>query len=170
MNFKVKLNLKIKVAPLWTCDFVRTISQHRLKSGFPNLGQKCILALFRSRLILGLIDLDIQLIFNFKPVIFYQTFRLLFICVVLYIISEAIASECSTSHMASHIYRFLCTRRASHHGPWNSLLLYRGETIGVQPASTRPLALDFTNYYRFSLYCIRFTCRNCISQQSPKQQ
>ena len=38
------------------------------------------------------------------------------------------------------------------HGPWNSLLLYLGETIGVQPASTRRLAQDFTSFCRFSPY------------------
>ena len=50
------------------------------------------------------------------------------------------------------------------HGPWNSLLLYLGETIGVQPASTRWLALDFTSFCRFSPYNICFTCRNFICQ------
>ena len=58
--FKVKLNLKVTIYPilgLW---------------GFPNLDQKCVLALLRSLLILGLIDLDLQFHFNFKPVIFYQ--------------------------------------------------------------------------------------------------
>ena len=105
-------------------------------------------------------------IFNFKLVIFYQTLRPLFICIVLYIFSEAIASECSTSHMAPHIYWFLCTWTGSHHGPCNSLLSYLGETIGVKPASTRWLALDFTSCYQFSPYYICFTCWNFICQNS----
>ena len=100
-------------------------------------------------------------IFNFKHVIFYQILRLLNICIVLYIFSEAIATECSTSHMAPHLYWFLCMRTGSCHGPWP---LYLGETIGVQPASTRQLALDFTSCYWFSPYHIRFVCRNFICQ------
>ena len=102
--------------------------------------------------------------FNFKPVIFYQILRLLNICVVLYIFSEAIATECSTSHMAPHIYWFLCMRTGSRHGPWNSLPLYLGETIVVQPASPRQLALDFTSCYWFSPCHICFACRNFICQ------
>ena len=39
---------------------------------------------------------------------FFQTMHLLFICIVLYIFSEAIVSESSTSHMAPHTYWFLC--------------------------------------------------------------
>ena len=41
--------------------------------------------------------------------------------------------------MAPHINWFLCTRTGSRHEPWNSLILYLGETIGVQLASTRRL-------------------------------
>ena len=59
---------------------------------------------------------------------------------------------CSTSHMTPHIYWFPCTRTGSRHGLWSSLVLYLGETIGVQPASTRRLALDFTSCYRFVPY------------------
>ena len=84
---------KSKFTPFWDCEFVRAISQYQIKWGFPNLDQKCILALLRSLLILGLIDLDLQ--FHFLPVIFYQILRLLNICVVLYIFSEDIATECS---------------------------------------------------------------------------
>ena len=122
------LTSKSKFTLFWACEFAHAISHHRLKSGFPNLDQKCILVLLRSLLIWGLI---FSFIFNFKPVIFYQTLRLLFICIILYIFSEAIASECSTSHNALHIYWFLCTRTWFRHEPWNSLLLYLGATIGI---------------------------------------
>ena len=44
-------------------ELVHAITNHQLKLQFPNLEQKCILALFRSLLILGLIDIDLQ--FNF---------------------------------------------------------------------------------------------------------
>ena len=40
-------------------ELVRAKSHHQLKSVFPNLGQKCILALLRSLLILGWTDLDV---------------------------------------------------------------------------------------------------------------
>ena len=76
------------------------------------------------------------------------------------------ASECSTSHMTPHIYWFLCTRTGSRHRPWNSLVLYLGEIIAVQPFSTRWLALDFTSCYRFLPYYIHLTCRYFIYQHS----
>ena len=44
-------------------ELVHAISHHQLKLQFPNLEQKCILALFRSLPILGLIEIDLQ--FNF---------------------------------------------------------------------------------------------------------
>ena len=76
------------------------------------------------------------------------------------------ASEYSTSHMTPHIYWFLCVLTVSRHRPWNSLVLYLGEIIAVQPVSTRRLALDFTSCYRFSPYYIHLTCRNFIYQHS----
>ena len=51
---------KSKFTPFLACEFVRAISQYQIKWGFPNLDQKCILALLRSLLILGLVDLDLQ--------------------------------------------------------------------------------------------------------------
>ena len=44
-------------------ELVHAITRHQLKLQFPNLEQKCILALFRSLPILGLIEVDLQ--FNF---------------------------------------------------------------------------------------------------------
>ena len=44
-------------------ELVHAITHHQLKSQFPNLEQKCILALFRSLPTLGLIEIDLQ--FNF---------------------------------------------------------------------------------------------------------
>ena len=43
---------------------VHAITHHQLKLQFPNAEQKCILALFRSLPILGLIEIDLQ--FNFQ--------------------------------------------------------------------------------------------------------
>ena len=44
-------------------ELVHAITHHQLKLQFPNLEQKCILALFRTLPILGLIEIDLQ--FNF---------------------------------------------------------------------------------------------------------
>ena len=44
-------------------ELVHAITHHQLKLQFPNLEQKCMLALFRSLPILGLIEIDVQ--FNF---------------------------------------------------------------------------------------------------------
>ena len=93
--------------------------------------------------------------------------------------NETIAGECSTSHMVLQLCWFLCMRTGSSHGPWNSLVLYLGETTGVQPASTtilQPttgsldstgrLVLDFTSCYRFSPNYTHLTCQNVIWQRS----
>ena len=56
-------------------ELVHAITQHRLKLQFPNLEQKCILALFRSLPILGLIEIDLQfkfLISNPDQIEFYM--------------------------------------------------------------------------------------------------
>ena len=44
-------------------ELVDAITRHQLKLQFPNLEQKCILALFRSLPILGFIEIDLQLNF-----------------------------------------------------------------------------------------------------------
>ena len=44
-------------------ELVHAITHHQLKLQFPNLEQRCILALFRSLPILGFIEIDLQ--FNF---------------------------------------------------------------------------------------------------------
>ena len=71
-------------------------------------------------------------IFNLKPVLFYQTLRLLFICVCLYIFSEAIASECSTIHRAPHICGFFYARGKGPTVDRETVFLYLGVTIGAQ--------------------------------------
>ena len=56
-------------------ELVHAITHHQLKLQFPNLKQKCILALFRSLPILGLIEIDLQFNFWFQT----QT-KLRFLC------------------------------------------------------------------------------------------
>ena len=104
LTCKVKFNFKVKICPiksLWVCPRYRSPTNEVKIS---KCGPKCIFALLLSLLILGLIDLSLQFHFEFQTCYLYQTWRFLFICVVLYILSEAIANECSTSHMAPHIY------------------------------------------------------------------
>ena len=48
-------------------ELVHAITHHQLKLQFPILEQKCILALFRSLPISGLIESDLQFNFYFKP-------------------------------------------------------------------------------------------------------
>ena len=56
-------------------ELVHAITHHQFKLLFPNLEQKCILALFRSIPILGLIEIDLQ--FNF---LFQTQTKLSFLC------------------------------------------------------------------------------------------
>ena len=107
-----------------------------------------------------------SLIFNFKPVIFYQTLRLLLICIGLYIFSETIANECSAFHMAPHIYGFSRTRTGSRHGSWHSLVCILVGPSEFNESSTLRLALEFTSAIRFSPNHTHLTCRNFICQQS----
>ena len=46
-------------------------------------------------------------------------------------------------HGTVHIRIPLCTRTVSHHGPWNSLVLYFGGTIGVQWAVDSAIRIKF---------------------------
>ena len=55
-------------------ELVYAITRHRLKLRFPNLNQKCIIALLRSLLILGLIDLALQIHFQILSLFFYQIY------------------------------------------------------------------------------------------------
>ena len=64
-------------------ELVHAITHHQLKLQFPNLEQKCILALVRSLSILGLIEIDLQ--FNFK---FQTQTKLIFLCTSLAFFSE----------------------------------------------------------------------------------
>ena len=55
--------IKLQNKDLPHFELVHAITHHQLKLQFPNLEQKCILALFRSLPILGMIEIDRQ--FNF---------------------------------------------------------------------------------------------------------
>ena len=62
---------KSKFTLFWACPHD---TRHKLKLGFPNFDQKCILVLLRSLLILGLIGLDLQFHFQFWNPFFYQIY------------------------------------------------------------------------------------------------
>ena len=55
--------IKLKIQNLPHFELVRAINHHKLKSVFQNCGQKCILALLRSLLILGWINIDVLFYF-----------------------------------------------------------------------------------------------------------
>ena len=74
---------------------------------------------------------------------FYQTMRLLFICVCLYIFSEAIASECSTIHRAPHICGLFYARGKGPAVDRETVFLYLGVTIGAQWAVDSAIGTGF---------------------------
>ena len=63
IDLELQGQIELKGQNLPHFELVRAISHHKLKSVFPNFGQKCILALLRSLLILGWIDLDVLFYF-----------------------------------------------------------------------------------------------------------
>ena len=63
IDFDLQGKIKLQSQNLPHFELVHAITHHQLKLQFPNLKQKCILALFRSLPILGLNEIDLQ--FNF---------------------------------------------------------------------------------------------------------
>ena len=53
-------DLQGQIEPQSQPELVHAITHHQLRLQFPNLEQKCILALFKSLPILGLIEIDLQ--------------------------------------------------------------------------------------------------------------
>ena len=68
--------------------------------------------------------------------------------------------------LSTHTLIPTCTSTGWRHGPWNSIVVYLGETTGILSASTRWLALDFTSCCRFSTYYTHITCQNFNCQHS----
>ena len=75
--------------------------------------------------------------------LFYQTLRLLCICVCLYIFSEAIASECFTLHKAPHICGFFYARGKGPAVDRETVFLHLGVTIGAQWAVVSAIGTGF---------------------------
>ena len=63
MDCDIQGQIELQSQNLPHFELLHGITHHQLKLQFPNLEQKCILALFRSLPILGLIEIDLQ--FNF---------------------------------------------------------------------------------------------------------
>ena len=70
LDLQGQILLQSRILPHF--EFVRAIIIERLKLKSPCLGQKCILIWFRSLLILGLINLELQLHFNRKTYFFCE--------------------------------------------------------------------------------------------------
>ena len=68
LDLQGQILLQSRISPHF--EFVRAIIIERLKLESPCLGQKCILIWFRSLLILGLINLQLQFHFNRKTYFF----------------------------------------------------------------------------------------------------
>ena len=85
----------------------------------------------------------------------YQILSPLFICVVLYVFIVTIARACSIPHMAPHICWFLCTQTVSRHGPWNSLVVYLSEIIGVRSVIDSAIGTGF--YKLLACFAILYT-------------
>ena len=85
LTFKVKFNFKVKIYPhlsLWVCPRHKSA---RIVVRISKFGPKCILALLRSLLILGL-SFIFTFIFNFKPVIstkFWVSYSFASVCIYL---------------------------------------------------------------------------------------
>ena len=155
--FKFKFHFKVKIYPILSLRVCPRDNLLLIEVRISKFWPRCILALLRSLLMLELIDLDLQFFCISNQLSFLQAFRLSFICIVVYIFSEAIASECSTSHMAPHIYWFPWMRTGSRHGPWNSLPLYLGETFGVSASLDSTIGTGF--YKLLSVFAILYTLR-----------
>ena len=106
-------------------------------------------------------------ILNLKPVFFYQTLHLLFICVGLYIFIETIASECSTFRRASNMYGFLyaCAQGPTV-DPETVYIYFLVGSSELNEPSTWRLALDFTSSYLFSPSYTHLTWCNFICEHS----
>ena len=132
LAFKAKFNFNVKFTTFWVCEFVRALSHHWLKSGFLNLDQKCILALLRSLLILGLTDLDLQFHCLSQTCAFLPNFAsLIHLLRFVYIKSDHHQWMLHIPQGTAHIWILICTWTGSRRGPWNSLVLYLGGTIGA---------------------------------------
>ena len=131
----------------------------QFKSVLPNLDQKRHLSTVKVPVDF-LLNLIFSFIFNLKAVVSTKLCVFYSFCVGLYIFSETIANECSTFHMAPHIYIIyirilMCTRTGSRHGPWNSLVLYLGGTIGAQWAVDSAIGTGF--YKLLSVFAKLYT-------------
>ena len=157
VTFKVILNLKLQTYPILSLWVYPRDKPSPTEGRISKLGTQMHLSPVTVPIDLGLIDLDLQLLPNIASLFHWRR---------LYIFTKVIASECSTSYMAPHIYWFICTQTGSRNGSWKSLVLYLVKTNGAQQNSTRRSGLNFSNCYQFSPYHKHFTCRNFICQHS----
>ena len=144
IDLELQGEIELKSQNLPHFELIRATSHHQLKSVFPNLGQKCFLALLMSLLILGWIDLDVLFHFSSQTCLFYQNLRLIIhLRQFVYIQWDHRQWVLHIPHGTTHIRIPLWTRTVLHHGPWNSLVLYLGWTVGVQWAVDSAIGTGF---------------------------
>ena len=145
IDFELQGQIELKSQNLPHFELVRAISHHKLKSVFPNFGQKCILALLRSLYWFWAgLTLMFCFIFNLKPAYFTKfASHYSFASICIYLVRPLPVSAAHSTRHRTYIRIPLCTRTMSHYRPWNSLLLYLGWTIGVQWAVDSTIRIEF---------------------------
>ena len=160
----------LRILPLPACvrvsvnhKLVRAITRHKFELESPNLDQKMQNILLKVSIVLGT-DSAIHSMSKFtflKNSVYLHRF-----CIFEIFMRRVCRIVPHPTWIRTHSLTPTCPPTGSRHTLWNCLAVYLGETIGVQPASTRRLALYFTSCCRFSTYFTLLTCRNFICQHS----
>ena len=139
LTFKVKLTSKSKFTPFWVCEFVHAISHHWLKDF--QIWTKMHLSTVRIPIDFGIDWPRPSVVFLISNQLFFlQTPRLLFICVVLYIFSDAIATMMFCSSIAGCVHG---KWKLEYHVVWH-LTSLRQANIGNDMKNI--LYISFSNF------------------------
>ena len=144
-------------------ELVCAITCHKFELKSPNLDQNMQNILLKVPIVLGT-DWAWPSRSNFtllKNYVYLHCF-----CIFEIFVRHVCLTAPHPTWLRTHCLTTTCPPTGSRSRLWNCLAVYLGETIGVQPASTRRLALNFTNSCWFSTYCTHLTCRNFICQHS----
>ena len=174
LTFKVKLSFKIKIYAIfsmWVCLWDKSPP---IEVSIFKFGPKMHLSTVKFLIDFGLDWPWSSVSFLISNLcFFYQTLRLLFICICLYIFNEAIASECSTIHMAPHICGFFNAHGKVPTVDRQTVFLYLGVTISAQWAVDSAIGTGFLQApigFRQIIPTSHATILYTNNRQSPKQQ